>query len=546
MAQIPTELPRESRAFASKIARSIADIQPSVNNMADVLVFLEVLGYNESDARKHGFESLRSLAKYVYNFIDAFEERHQGNEAEELPVSRTSRRLKESLSMVFPWLGSLILLALTGVSLWMAWGLPADVTTAFLAGVFAGLAVSEGLAQNLHRLFSFYYSQTNVGEVRRSIQRNYALAGVILCAAICLVYAVAMMKQLPFQLASITVLGMITISLHRLSYVVLYSLKKLRQIGISYFLAFGVVLGIYFLFQSAIPDPTARYLGALGTAFGVLSGFAAYYHYKLLSKSISSIVPKIAPHFYSPISVNDKTLTSNYRVQLWESLPYFLYGSCYFIIIFADRVISWIFNPHTVLAGNGSIMPFAFNSIYHAGADLALLIVIPVAVLQYVLTEPVYALAHNKAIRLKVREIQSVDKFIGKQYRKLIFSTVFLSIVSGLVLNVIAPQIIGSVGGNATTSKILFYSSIGAVLLSIFAGNAIFMIFLGRTKALALISIAAAITVIGLGFEMAQLGGFQNAVIGYVGGTALAMVSSTLVMARTIRKSSSFLFARFI
>src|SRR5438105_9566451 len=190
----------------------------------------------------------------------------------------------------------MLLLRLPGVSLCMACGLPCDVTTAFLCGVFAGLASSEGFAQNLHRLFSFYYSQTNVGEVRRSIQRNYILAGVILCGAICLVYAGAAAKELPFQLASVTVVAMLTIALHRLSYVVLYSLKKLRQIAISYTLAFAVILGIFFLAQPLIPDTAARYFGALGSAFGILCGFAAYYHHKLLNKSVSSIVSKNAPH----------------------------------------------------------------------------------------------------------------------------------------------------------------------------------------------------------------------------------------------------------
>ena len=174
------EISRDARVFASKTARSIAEMQQSVNNMADVLVFLEVLGYDDRTAKKNGFDNLQELAKYVYNFVDAYDEQRPDASSSAMEVPSTKRRLAESLSMIFPWLGSLVLLFVTGVSLWMAWGLPADVTTAFLAGVFLGLVVTEGLLQNYNRLFSFYYSQTNIGEVKRSIKRSYVLAGVIL------------------------------------------------------------------------------------------------------------------------------------------------------------------------------------------------------------------------------------------------------------------------------------------------------------------------------------------------------------------------------
>lgn len=547
MAQEAAGQSASSKSFANRIARSIAEIQSNVNNMADVVVLLEVLGYNDNDAKKHGFENLEALGRYVYDFVDAYEEKEIDWSAGKLAVSSKTRRLKESLTMMFPWIGSLVLLAVAGVSLWMAWGLPAAVTTAFLAGVFTGLAITEGMAQNLHRLFSFYYSQTNVGEVRRSIKRNYALAGAILSVAVALVYLAAENWSLPVQLASIATIGMVTISLHRLSYVVLYAMKKLRQIAISYSIAFAVVLGLFYLLQPTIPDVTARYLAALGSAFAVLSGFAAYYHHRLLAGSTTAIVARNAPHFYSPLTVNDKTLTSRYSVQLWESLPYFLYGSCYFIIIFADRILSWIFNPHTVTASNGAQLPLAFNSVYHAGADLALLIIIPVAILQYILTEPIYAMAHNKAIRLRVREIRKVDLFIRRSYAKTLVSTLVVSIsVAALLSLVVGPAILERIGGNEVSHRILMYASAGAVMLSVFAANAIFMIFLGRTKELAIISILAAATVIAGGVIMAVLFGFEKITLGYLAGTTLAAITSSIVMSETLKKAASRLFARYV
>src|SRR5918911_1801289 len=183
---------REARIFAAKTARSIAEIQKNVNNMADVLVFLEVLGYDDSTAQKNGFENLKELSKYVYNFIDAFDNKQRNDvNLSELPVPGIKQRLAEILITMFPWLGALVLLYLTGVSLWMAWGLPADVTVAFVAGVFFGLILTEGLLQTFGRLFSFYYSQANISEVKRNIKRIYTLSAILLTGATVLIYVVS-------------------------------------------------------------------------------------------------------------------------------------------------------------------------------------------------------------------------------------------------------------------------------------------------------------------------------------------------------------------
>ncbi|HXV46736.1 MAG TPA: hypothetical protein VD736_08695 [Nitrososphaera sp.] len=539
------EISREARVFASKTARSIAEIQQSVNNMADVLVFLEVLGYDDRTAKKNGFENLQELAKYVYNFVDAYDEERPDASSSMLEVPTTAKRLAESLSIVFPWLGSLVLLFVTGVSLWMAWGLPHDVTTAFLAGVFLGLVVTEGLLQNFNRLFSFYYSQTNIGEVKRSIKRSYALAGLILSGTVAALYGMAALADIPAELITITAISMVTISLHRVSYVIMYALKKLAHIGVSYAIAFATLTGVFFLAPDVIPDITTRYFVALGSAFAVLSCFAIYHHYKIIGQSSTSIVAKNAPHFYSPLSVNDNTIISRFWVQLWECLPYFVYGTFYFVLLFADRAVAWFFNPATVTAANGTVLPLAFNSVYHIGADLALLVILPVAIMQYVIMSPIYALVHNRAVTLKVSESKKIDWFLQYSYRRLMAASIAVSIAGAVALNFVAPTIIGELGGSETSLRILAFASAGAVFMSMFAANGVFMIFLGKTKALAQIAFAAALIVVAGGMFLAQYG-FENAVIAYLAATVFAGLASTIAMRVAIRKAGSLLFARYI
>lgn len=190
-------------------------------------------------------------------------------------------------------------------------------------------------------------------------------------------------------------------------------------------------------------------------------------------------------------------------------------------------------------------MPLAFNSVYHIGADLALLVILPVAVIQYVITSPIYALVHNRAITLKVSESKKIDWFLQYSYRKLMVTSIIVSIAGALLLNFLAPYFIEELGGSEASLRILAFASAGAVFLSMLTANGVFMIFLGKAKTLAEISFVAAAIVIGAGIFLAQYG-FENAVVAYLAATAFAAVASTIVMRVAIRKAGSLLFARYI
>jgi hypothetical protein len=534
---------RQAKQFGVKTARSIAEIQQSVNNMADVLVFLEVLGYDESFVKKHGFANMHQLAEYVYNFVDVYDDKNRIS-APPIPIPKPASRIAEALGMVFPWLGALAFLFLTGVSLWMAWGLPADITTLFLGGVFLGLVLTEGLMQNFQRLFSFYYSQTNIGEVKRSIKRHFALMGIILFAAVAGIYVLSSLAGISFELASVAAISTITVALHRLSYVILYVLKKLLHLVLSYagaFLALGIV---FFLLAPSMPDITTRYFAALGTAFAVLSGFAIYHHYKIMGQSSTSIVSKGAPHFYSPLTVNDNTIASRFSVQLWECLPLFVFGTSYFAILFGDRIISWVFNPISAIAG-GVALPISFNSAYHVGADLALIVMLPAILIQYVLAAPIYILVHNRAISLKVSEKHKIERFLRRSYAKIIVASILASSAAAIGINLLAPQVMAILGGTEQSARIMMYASVGAVLLSAFGANSLFMIFLGKLKELAIASVFSAGVVLAGGVFAATYG-FENIVLAYLAGSAVAALLSTVVMAATMKDASSRLFSRYV
>jgi len=541
------DLPREVRLFAQKTARSIIEVQPNVNNVADIVVLLEVLGYAKSLVMKNGFRDLYALANYIYSFLDVYENKGENKEkflkSFTMPIPGLTRRVVEAVGMIFPWLGSLVLLSLTGVSLWMAWGLPIQITTAFVIGVFLGLFISEGLLQIFSRLFGFYHEQTNIGEVKRLLKRSYCLLSAILCATVLGLYAYAYFERLPNGLIEITIVSTVTIAIHRASFMIIYALKKLGHLILSYSGAFASLLLVYFFSASLIEGNIERYFTSLAVAFVILSGFAAYNHYRIIVTSLSTETDVAKPHFFRPISRTDKTIRSRFVVQLWETLPSFLFGTFYFVMMFADRIISWSFNP--LITANGVILPLGFNSIYHSGADLALVVLLPTSVIQYVMMSPIFMRVNNLAVTLKVSDMKKINQFLQGTYKRLLTISLVTSVGTMTILNFLSFQILPLNGFSHESIQILHLASIGNVFMSIFSANSLFLMMLDKRKSIAIIAMVSAFIVIAGGIMLGR-SGIENITLAYLASSITAAILSILYILKIFKHIGSMWHARFV
>ncbi len=537
---------RESRIFAQKVARSIIEVQPTVNNIADIVVLLECLGYRKETLMQFGFADFHALANYIYDSLDMYEMKGKSKdlfiESFTMEIPSLKKRLVGGIGMIFPLLGSLALLFITGVSLWMAWGLPIKITTAFLGGVFLGLVITEGTLQVFNRLFLFYNEQTNMGEVKRLQKRTYALVAVVLSASVCTLFAVGYVLHIPLNLVSIMALSTVTISLHRASYMIIYALKKLGQLIVAYSAAFASLLLVYYLGSTIIPDNVTRYFVGLIAAFVALSVFSIYQHYMVL-KANTVTISADKPHFYNPLSRTDKTIKSKFIVQLWEVIMYSIYGTFYLATMFADRVLSWIYNP--LVAQEGFGLPFAFNSVYHAGADLALVILLPATIIQYVMMEPVHMHMNNVSINIKVSEADVLVGYFKNIYKKLLLLTLLSSVTTALVLNLAEPYIMSHVTFSQTSMHVLQVASIANVFLSFFTANALLLMLTNKIKFLAIVTMISALIVVVGGIIFAQYG-FENLVFAYLIASVFLGVTSTIYARKVIKNAGSILFSRMM
>lgn len=535
----------ESRTFVMKAARSVAELQPRVNNVADVMVFLEVLGYTRQDAQKNGFDDLNELSREIYEFVDILEggeEDHPSSHESYVKLPTTARRIGEGLALSFGWVGALLLLFIAGVSVWLSLLLPLKVTTVFMAGLFAGIFITEGPLQGFNRFFAFYHNQGNLAEARRVLKRAYLVVGTVLAVTVGGLYALAVLTSFPIGLFEIGMISLIGVSLQRVIYAIIYTLRKMVHLVVSYSLAFSALLLVYFEMGALIPNDVSRYFYALFAALAVLSSFAFYDQLRLL-KGDSFRVESNAPSFFRQGTTNKSTIRSRFSVQLWESLPNYLYGAFFFVLIFGDRVLSWFFNP--IKTADGVALPFVFNTAYHLGADPALLVIFPALIIQYAMMSPVFGQVSNATLEYSVSEAYKIQPFLLSRYRKVMVASVASAVAVAAALDLLTPKLLPATALNPTSLQILHIASFANVLLVVFFANGVFMLFMNRMMGLAMIAMVGALVVLGGGLILVQTG-FQNLEIAYLVATAMVAALSTVYVGANIGRAASIFFARFM
>lgn len=540
-------LPRRSMDFLERTARSIAEVQPSLDTVPEVVVFLEVLGYTNATARKNGFRDLFDVAERIYPILDHYVDRRETMQTQQqsmyLPVPSLRLRIARGVGLVFPWLSSLLVLLFFGVSLWLVFGLALSDTTALIVGLFFGLLVSEGPVQLFQRVFSFYFDQFNLSEVRRAIGRSAVMTLGLIAVVNVAIYVVCDLTRVPQNLAEISMISASTILAHRVSYALVYTLKRFAQIVTSYAFALATLIFVFTLTYNLIPLTLDRYLVSLGAAVMILSILPAYYGYRVITAKTAGSLSETKANPLNTIKVNPRTIMSRFSVQVWEALPYYIFGMLFFALLFGDRVMSWFFNP--IHLANGIPLPLVFNSTYHLGADIALLVIFPAAIAQYVLMSPIAEQLSNLVTRRTVKEIEVVDRFLRYRYGLSVAVSAGVAAVVAFLLLAFSTQIEGYIGGTATSLFVLQIASIANVFMVIFMANSLFLIFMNKIRALAGITAAGVVILGQAGFILARWG-FQDIVYAYLLASIIVMTVSYQFVVWSLDRPGSLFFSRYV
>ena len=165
-------------------------------------------------------------------------------------------------------------------------------------------------------------------------------------------------------------------------------------------------------------------------------------------------------------------------------------------MIFADRIISWIFNPF--VADYGSL-PLEFNAVYHTGADPALVILLVTTIASYVLLSPIYEVLGYSSSKIQMAQAGSVEQILQKTYNKLLLVTMLISVSLAFLLNYGGLEIMHYLGGGIVSLQIFRVATLGDIFLSIFFVNAMFLTLVNRVQVAATISVICVLIIVVLG-----------------------------------------------
>jgi len=437
-----------------------------------------------------------------------------------------------------------VLLFVDRVSLWLSLVLTLMAVTVFMGGLFTGRVITAGTLSGFNRLFTFYHDQGNLAEAKRVLRRTYLEVGAVLALTLGGLYALALLTGFPIGLFEIGAGTLITASTFMAVYAIIYSLKKYMHLVVSYSLAFAALLLMYFGMGALISQDTTRYFVALGSAVAILSAFGLYDQLEVLSGK-SFRIGADAPAFFRPITINKSTIKSRFSVQFWETLPSYLYGTFFFLLVFGDRILSWLFNP--IKVADGVTLPFVFNSVYHAGADAALFVIFPALIIQYAMMTPIFAQVSNATLEYSVSEAKGVQRFLEKRYEKIMATSVLAAVAVAAGVDYLYPMVMARTAFalTPTSLQILHIASIANVLLVVFFANGIFMQFMNRMTSLALMAMVGAVVVVAGGLMLAPMG-FQNLEIAYLAATATVALISTIYVVANLDRASSMFFSRYM
>lgn len=357
-----------------------ADLKASVEELLDnpvsvwaVAATIESLGIREIDAqREYGYDSILSLAEQIYKDIKkeihqkaslngsaSYNEFHKSGYWSE--IKRFIVYYSQGLMFSLPLLSQIAALFIFRYSLWAWLDFNESQATLVAFGTMAAFIVTGGFVQLLGHSISSYVSSENYFLALES-SKKIARSGLIGVLGFCLV-VILLNIIIPFYPPYMVFLGLtytILISLLLLASGVLYALK--RRFAILIIIVTGTLLVIVNMEVLHLGIYISQWSAMFATTL-LLAGYAFIY----LKWHIRKKQQKIALQAL-PVS----------EVQHFISYRYFIYGLCYFLFIFMDRLLAW---------STGELPPpfiLWFNTPYEIGMDWALItLILSFAMLEY-------------------------------------------------------------------------------------------------------------------------------------------------------------------
>ncbi len=508
-------------ALADVLARTVAEVEPSVKDYLEVAVVLEIVGVTDDVVRLYGYDDVFALARAVEPLVEMYR-------TEPIPVPVLPLTPPRSSATLFFagmfynlwWVIMLVALFLGGQSLWASVRLPPAIATSIGLGVIFGLVTTGGIQQFAAWKMTYYLLQDNKPLARFVVGKSL-FWGVVALLAVASGYTVLNEWLLPQALGitALTVVYFLLIGLFRLLVVPVYAMKRYLTLFAGALVALGFMFGsLWFLDFAGLPRTDATIVSQTVGLLGLIA-VSAFFLYVYVYRERSRTNGPDEPPFYSRPEKPKRVKPPRFVVLFHDGLPLIAYGSLFFVYLFADRLVAWwvaASNAGQAAVAAADTALLTYNASYQIGVDMALLMLIPLTGVKFV-----YIYRLSDSMRRVLRWLPVTKPGVFGQWLATFYSRMMVSVwIAGLLFTgvglLLSKEIIQFAGGDATSLAVFRLALIGVFFFSIFLANAVFSLAFRRTWGLAILLFAGIVANVFLAVNFATSANPSQAVLGFV------------------------------
>lgn len=497
-----------------------------------VMATIESLGIRDIDVpTDYGFESIKSLAEYIFKEINALPDYHDLKNTKELEDNQLNKTIQVSdylhvkaklfakhyplgilhLLPVFLQIAAIILF---GYSLWTYIGFNEIQSTAVVLGVMLGLIITGGFVQVIGRQATFYWNYDDIQMVKTTVFYLIKKGTQILFIIIMILTFLNFILHLfPFLLLFVIFIYAFLIGLLLLVLAPLHTIKQRWVISVA--ILVGTTISVCLKEKSILLTYITHWIGIFSAIVIAMLFLVIYFKYKIGKKQNNTNI-----RFKTPI-------------LLYQNYKYFIYGMSVYLFIFIDRILAWT-------ADSSGKLPLIiyFEKDYELGMDLAILVfLLMTGVLEY----SIVSFSKFLDIGQKIISNSSIEKF-NKQFLKMYWYNIMMLFMTFVLISILIYFIIYAPWGyRGQFNQILDSKSIIVCVIAGFGYfflawgmlNSLYMFTLGRPNKPVKGLVIACIINLAIGFILSRFVAYEYSVVGM-------LFSSIFFMLFTFRASKKF------
>jgi O-antigen/teichoic acid export membrane protein len=229
-----------------------------------------------------------------------------------------------------------------------------------------------------------------------------------------------------------------------------------------------------------------------------------------------------------------KVQPPRFWVLLFDSLPQMLFGTLFFIFIFGDRLVLWISSAARISG---------YSASYQIGLDSALLIIVPISVIQLPLIRRLGERLEDLALQTRGSEGSAFARGVGDLYSDLLTRIALPTGAICATAYVFSADLVGLAGGDGSSTRVFETGILGMFLFSIFLTNAALLGMFRRTMLTGVLLLVAAVMNIVLTLGFVTFVALGAAVLGFVLASLFLACASFIAIATMNRRADHAYYA---